>query len=308
MSHNEPIHEISAKLGLTSRTLRHWEEKGLFKSMRDPQSGWRIYDDEAIQHIRLVLLLRELDIPIKAVKAILESASKEIAAKVIEKQISSLNQENLAIVQRKEMLGRCLSAINSMQALQDTSCCIVNMEQALAVQIYSPKTLKNQWEEIIMTNDSITSVALRIVTLPAMRAAVYNVISASPEDEAVNKVVRWAEDENLMGTASIFGFNTTPYNPESTEYGWAACITVPEQITLPEYLKEKRLPGGLYASINSTNEVYDSWQILMRLLKESNEYEVDENRPCLEELIRSGEPKGEGNDFYLNLLEPVNKK
>ncbi len=308
MSHNEPIHEISAKLGLTSRTLRHWEEKGLFNSMRDPQSGWRIYSEEAIQRIRLVLLLRELDIPIKAVKVILESASKELTAKVIEKQISSLNQENMAIAQRKEMLARCLSAINSMQALQDTSRCIVTMEQTLAVQIYSPKTLRNQWEEIIMTNDSITSGALRIVALPAMRAAVYNVISASPEDEAISKVVRWAEDENLMGTARIFGFNTTPYSPESAEYGWAACITVPEQITLPEYLKEKRLPGGLYASLNSTNEVYDSWQMLMRLLKESNEYEVDENRPCLEEHIRSGEPRGEGNDFYLNLLEPVSKR
>jgi hypothetical protein len=249
-----------------------------------------------------------LDIPIKAVKVILESASKEIAVKVIEKQISNLNQENLAIVQRKEMLCRCLSAINSMKSLQDTPHCIVNMEQILSVQIYSPKTLINQWEEIIMTNDTITSGALRIITLPAMRVAVCNVISASPEDEALSKVVGWADKEGLMGTARIFGFNTTAYNPGSTEYGWAACITVPEHIILPEYLKEKRLSGGLNASLNSTNEVYDSWQILMRLLKESNEYEADENRPCLEEHIRSGEPRGEGNDFYLNLLEPVSKK
>jgi hypothetical protein len=46
----------------------------------------------------------------------------------------------------------------------------------------------------------------------------------------------------------------------------------------------------------------------MRLLEESNEFVADENHPCLEEHIRSGEPKGEGNDFYLNLLEPVIKK
>ena len=51
-------------------------------------------------------------------------------------------------------------------------------------------------------------------------------------------------------------------------------------IILPEDLKEKRLPGGLYASLNSTNEVYDSWQMLMQLLEESNEYEADGNRPC----------------------------
>jgi len=64
------------------------------------------------------------------------------------------------------------------------------------------------------------------------------------------------------------------------------------------------LPGGLYASLNSTNEVYDSWQTLMRLLKDNNAYAVDESRSCLEEHI----PSGEGNDFYLNLLEPITKK
>ncbi|WP_346936776.1 effector binding domain-containing protein, partial [Clostridium sp.] len=140
------------------------------------------------------------------------------------------------------------------------------------------------------------------------RVAVCNVISTSPEDEALKKVLDWAESENLMGTARIFGFNTTAYSPGCTEYGWAACITVPEQVVLPEYLEEKRLPGGLYASLNSTNEVYDSWQTLMRLLKENNSYVVDESRLCLEEHIPSGEDKGQGNDFYLNLLEPITKK
>ncbi|MGH4121629.1 MAG: effector binding domain-containing protein [Clostridium sp.] len=124
----------------------------------------------------------------------------------------------------------------------------------------------------------------------------------------LKKVLDWAEAENLMGTARIFGFNTTAYSPGCIEYGWAACVTVPEQVELPEYLEEKRLPRGLYASLNSTNEVYDSWQTLMRLLKESNEYVVDESHICLEEHIRSGEDKGIVNDFYLNLLEPISKK
>jgi DNA gyrase inhibitor GyrI len=171
----------------------------------------------------------------------------------------------------------------------------------------SKQNLKCEWEEIVMSNNPILSGALRIISLPAMRVAVCNVISESPEDEALGNVLEWAGEENLMGTARIFGFNTTPYSPESAEYGWAACITIPEQVKIPEYLEEKRLPGGLYASFNSTNEVYDSWQTLMRLLKECEEYEVDKNRPCLEEHILSGELKEQGNDFYLTLLEPVRK-
>lgn len=58
---------------------------------------------------------------------------------------------------------------------------------------------------------------------------------------------------------------------------------------------------------HSTNELYDSWQVLMKLLKECEEYEVDKSRPCVEEHIPSGEWKKQGYNFYLNALEPVRK-
>lgn len=158
-----------------------------------------------------------------------------------------------------------------------------------------------------MTNNLLLSGALRIISLPAMRLAVSNEISESPEEKALSDVLEWAKGKKLMGTAKIFGFNTTTSTLESTEYGWAACISIPEQVVVPDYLEEKNLPGGLYAAYNSTNEVYDSWQTLMRLLKESKEYEVDQSRQCLEEHIPSGEKNGKGtiNNFYLTLLEPV---
>ncbi|GCD10060.1 MerR family transcriptional regulator [Clostridium tagluense] len=91
MSHFEPIHQVPAKLGLTSSTLRHWEEKMLFHSQRDPQSGWRIYNTEALQRVLLVLLLRELDIPIRSVKIVLDSADPQIATKIINEKIYLVN-------------------------------------------------------------------------------------------------------------------------------------------------------------------------------------------------------------------------
>lgn len=308
MSQYVSIHDITLQLGLTSRTLRHWEQKGLFTSSRDPQSDWRIYDDKAIKHIRLILLLRQLDIPIKDVKKIIDSKELSVAEKVFEMQIHKLEQENMESLGRMNLLKRCLCAINGLQAIKAGCSWIESMEDTLAIQILPKQTLNNEWEEIVMKNSTILSGSLRIITLPAMRAAVCNVISESPEDEATGRVLGWAEEENLMGTARIFGFNTTSYSPGCTKYGWAACISIPEQIKIPDFLEEKRLPGGLYATLDSTNEVYDSWQTLMRLLKESEEYRIDESRPCLEELIRSSEPIGQGNDFYLTLLEPVQKK
>ncbi|WP_372481125.1 MerR family transcriptional regulator [Clostridium tagluense] len=168
---------MSAKLGLTSCTLRRWEEKVLFNSQRDPQSGWRIYNTEALQRVLLVLLLRELDIPIKSVKIILDSTDPQIARKIIKKQIDKLNEENIVIVQRKDLLGKYLSVLNPMQPLSNASQSLVQMEETLAFQLISTKNMIKQWADIIMTNDTITSGALRIAIFRPMRVAVCNVIS-----------------------------------------------------------------------------------------------------------------------------------
>ncbi|WHY21201.1 MerR family transcriptional regulator [Paenibacillus sp. G2S3] len=65
MSEFVTIDKLSTQIGLTSRTLRHWEAQGLFKSHREASSGWRIYDEHAILAIRITALLRKLDISIK---------------------------------------------------------------------------------------------------------------------------------------------------------------------------------------------------------------------------------------------------
>lgn len=307
MNQQIPIHDLVSQFNITSRTLRYWEQKELFKSSRDTESNWRVYDNETIEIIRLVVLLRELDIPIRDIKKIIDSKKACTTANLLENKIRKLEGESNEIIKKISLLNRCLGAVNTLNKRVDSYNFVEEIEKVLNIQIPSKKILKCEWEGIVMTNNPILSGSLRIVTLPAMRVAVCNVISDSPEDKAISNILKWAEEENLMGTARMFGFNTTPYSLGSKEYGWAACITIPEQVQIPEYFEEKHLPGGLYASFNSTNEVYDSWQTLMKLLKECGEYEVDKSRPCLEEHIPSGEWKKQGYDFYLNLLEPVRK-
>lgn len=300
MNQCKSISEVSAELKITSRTLRHWEDKGLFCSQRNPSSSWRMYSDEAINRINLTFIFRELDIPLKDIKTIIDSSNPQIATKILENQINTLNDETDSIIKKKNLLYRCISIINSLHLPLDSPDSLTKISQTLAPELPSTENLL-KGEDIVMTSSSNLSKNLRIITLPSMRVAVCNVVSQSPEDEALDTIVKWAEGENLMGTGKIFGFNTTNYSPQSCEYGWAASITVPEQIEIPDYLEEKCLPGGLYAALNSTNEVYDSWQTLTKLLKENTSYAVDTSRHCLEEHIANGD----GSGYYLTLLEPI---
>lgn len=70
-----------------------------------------------------------------------------------------------------------------------------------------------------------------------------------------------------------------------------------------------RFEGGLYAMIESNDDIFGSWQSLMNLIEENPEYTADhDSRLCWEEHIRNDRPEGSGNQYLLNLLEPVLKR
>ncbi len=77
------INELSKQLELTSRTLRHWESEGLFQSIRDCDSGWRSYNEEAVLGIKITFILRRLGIPIRDIKTILEVKTFEVVDNVV---------------------------------------------------------------------------------------------------------------------------------------------------------------------------------------------------------------------------------
>lgn len=83
MNGSVAIHKLSEQMGLTSRTLRHWESEGLFKSLRDTSSGRRSYDEDALLCIRITAMLRKMDIPIKDIKSVLANQSPSQFSAVI---------------------------------------------------------------------------------------------------------------------------------------------------------------------------------------------------------------------------------
>ncbi|WHY21200.1 effector binding domain-containing protein [Paenibacillus sp. G2S3] len=151
---------------------------------------------------------------------------------------------------------------------------------------------------------------VRFITLSPMRFAYNIAVSTSPEDEAMLPVMEWLEANYLLGTARLFGGNTNPHpSGENNPYGYGFCTSIPENVEIPSHLKEMRFDGGLYAMTESSDDIYGSWQALMSFLDNNIDYQADhDSRLYLEEHIRNDSPKGSGNEYVLNLLEPVKKR
>lgn len=307
MSELIAINILSAQLDISSRTLRHWEDMGLFKSTRDLQSGWRMYDENAVKRIRITELLRRIDLSIEEIKIILDRESAEELINALKKQLSKLEKVSADVNKRRTVITEI---INIIQTSQDTS--ISSIENLLPPVSLSraKKQITNNRNNKEIIDMSIFNMNYDydyiIVALPPMRTAAVHHYGLEPEDPS--PADKWVKENNLLGTARFFGFNTEPYpTEENPEFGYDFCVSIPESVNIPDYLYEKRLPGGIYAAF--TNEGLKMGELWSRIHKGlSNpewEWEYDNARHPLEEHIGIGI---EGSRLRITVLIPVKKR
>ncbi|MBQ3379513.1 MAG: MerR family transcriptional regulator [Clostridia bacterium] len=65
------IKEMSKLTGVSTRTLRYYDEIGLFSPTEKSKSGYRLYDQNALEKLRQILYFREMDIPLNSIKQII---------------------------------------------------------------------------------------------------------------------------------------------------------------------------------------------------------------------------------------------
>lgn len=83
------VKEISRLTGISVRTLHYYDEIDLLKPTKTTDSGYRLYDDTALERLHSILLFRELQFPLKEIKAILDSPDFDTQA-ALKEQIKLL--------------------------------------------------------------------------------------------------------------------------------------------------------------------------------------------------------------------------
>ena len=64
------VNEVSKLTGVSIRTLQYYDKIGLLKPAEYTESGYRLYDDAALERLQQSLLFRELEFPLKDIKDI----------------------------------------------------------------------------------------------------------------------------------------------------------------------------------------------------------------------------------------------
>ena len=96
------VKEISRLTGVSVRTLHYYDEIDLLKPTQITDAGYRLYDDTALERLHSILLFRELQFPLKEIKAILDSP--DFDAK------TALNQQIELLELQKKRLDKIISS------------------------------------------------------------------------------------------------------------------------------------------------------------------------------------------------------
>ena len=67
------IKEVEDLVGITKKNIRFYEKEGLLTPGRELENSYRDYTDDDVKRLRIIKLLRKLDMPISAISDVLEN-------------------------------------------------------------------------------------------------------------------------------------------------------------------------------------------------------------------------------------------
>ncbi len=98
------IKDISLQYGVSTRTLRFYEEKGLISSIRGDDYAYRMYDEANIKKLEQILILRKLDISIKDIIRIFSTSGSELVLEILGKKVDDIDDEVALLYELKEIV------------------------------------------------------------------------------------------------------------------------------------------------------------------------------------------------------------
>jgi len=251
----QTITQVSRHFGISTRTLRYYEQIGLITPARK-ESNYREYEAEALSRLRQIIILRKLRIPLKQIAEILQSGDTAVAIEAFEHNLAEIEDEITALSVIRDVIQAFierLSLNNAKLALLDDES-LLEVVDALTISkinFREEKTMDDLNKASEKAN-KITDKDVRILYLPPASVAAAHYIGDNPEDGAGSMIAAFVKNSNLekvYPASRQYGFNhPNPGMREDGMYGYEFWVTIPDDMDVPAPLTKKQFEGGLYAA------------------------------------------------------------
>ena len=314
------ISEVAKEFHVSTRMLRYYDEMGLLPSIRADGSQYRLYDADALERLRRILLLRSLRIPLRQMAEILQEPDSERTAAVFRECIAKFDAEIAELKAISTVLKRLTERPDPLPEA-DGVAPITDHSPALPVCGGKINAERIDFMDACPMIHGLGGEAeqVRILYLPPCDAAAVRFVGESPEENAERLLCDFVENTRLhqkKPDLRVFGFNNpSPHGQEP--YGYEFWVTIPESMEVPAPAERKRFPGGLYAAHCIRMGDFQEWGFLNRWVETNGVYERDPGRGpdgmggCLEEHLNAFlrfENGAAGQFSQVDLLTPIREK
>lgn len=103
------VNEVSQLTGISIRTLQYYDQIGLLNPTAYTDSGYRLYDDNALERLQTILFFRELNFSLKEIQTIINSSTFN--------QEKALAQQITLLTLKKEHLEDLIAFAREIQTI-----------------------------------------------------------------------------------------------------------------------------------------------------------------------------------------------
>jgi len=217
------INEVVENFGISSRTLRYYEEVGLLWSNHPDYKTQRYYDIAALERLKQIIILRKLQIPVKDMVIIFKSENTAALIQAFVDKLESLDTEISALSELRHLVDDFLHKMlmNGIKKISGITLLYEETEKRLAtVEKNEPVTFEKLTE---ISREALRLHDVRIIRLPPMRVLTSRLKTGQIENLDGGKM------QNLF---EKFGFTPNPglrncfYRKESNDE-WLMLIKIP---------------------------------------------------------------------------------
>lgn len=107
------IKDISKIIGVSTRTLRYYDEIGLLKPTKLTDTGYRLYDNKALERLQEIMFFKELEISLKDIKEIIDNPNYD-REQILSIQKTLLEQKRNRLNGIIELISNVMKGVNTM--------------------------------------------------------------------------------------------------------------------------------------------------------------------------------------------------
>ncbi|RFA35833.1 MerR family transcriptional regulator [Virgibacillus dokdonensis] len=97
------IKEVADLVGVSVRTLHHYDAIGLLKPEHTTEAGYRIYTDDELERLQQILFYKQVGFPLKKIKAILDNPTFD--------QVEALEKHRERLLAKRSQIDTMLETI-----------------------------------------------------------------------------------------------------------------------------------------------------------------------------------------------------